>query len=147
MQNTKLPRVVIVGGGFGGLYAARLLARQLVQVLLIDRRNHHTFQPLLYQVATAGLSPGEIAAPIRWILRGRRNVEVLLGEVQDFDLQRRLIKLENQDVAFGIITELGGAFEVDVDAEARRVGPRLTGPSRHGSGREHECVTAPIPPS
>lgn len=109
MRNTKLPRVVIVGGGFGGLYAARLLARQAVQVLLIDRRNHHTFQPLLYQVATAGLSPGEIAAPIRWILRGRRNVEVLLGEVQDFDLQRRLIKLENQDVAFDYLIVAAGA--------------------------------------
>ncbi len=67
-QEPKL-RVVVVGGGFGGLTAARRIARLPVQVTLIDRKNHHTFQPLLYQVATAGLSPGEIAAPIRWILR------------------------------------------------------------------------------
>ena len=91
------PNVVIVGGGFGGLVAARKLAHSPVRVTLIDRKNHHTFQPLLYQVATAGLSPGEIAAPIRWIVRGR-NVEVLLGEVQDFDLERRMVKLS--DVAF-----------------------------------------------
>ena len=69
-QKTK-PRVVIVGAGFGGLLAARTLARYPVRVALVDRQNHHTFQPLLYQVATAGLSPGEIAAPIRWIVRGR----------------------------------------------------------------------------
>src|SRR5271167_439976 len=78
------PKVVIVGAGFGGLSAARRIARLPVQVTVVDRRNHHTFQPLLYQVATAGLSPGEIAAPIRWILRTHRNVEVLLEEVVDF---------------------------------------------------------------
>jgi NADH dehydrogenase len=96
-DNQSAPNVVIVGGGFGGLVAARKLAHSPVRVTLIDRKNHHTFQPLLYQVATAGLSPGEIAAPIRWIVRGR-NVEVLLGEVQDFDLERRMVKLS--DVAF-----------------------------------------------
>ena len=67
MDEKAKPRVVIVGGGFGGLLAARTVARNPVQVTLIDRQNFHTFQPLLYQVATAGLSPGEIAAPIRWI--------------------------------------------------------------------------------
>ena len=81
------PRVVIVGAGVGGLQAARKLARSPVHVTLSDRKNHHTFQPLLYQVATAGLSPGEIAAPIRWIVRRQRNIEVLLGEVQDFDVE------------------------------------------------------------
>ena len=63
------------------------------KITLIDRQNFHTFQPLLYQVATAGLSPGEIAAPIRWIMRSRRNVEVLMSEVQDFDLARKVVKL------------------------------------------------------
>lgn len=80
-----MPHVLIVGGGFGGLRAARTLARQPVSVTLIDRQNHHLFQPLLYQVATAGLSPGDIASPIRSILRGQRNLEVLLGDVQRID--------------------------------------------------------------
>jgi NADH dehydrogenase len=87
VQNT--PRVLIVGGGFGGLYAARSLARQPVSVTVVDRRNHHVFQPLLYQVATAALSPGDIASPIRWILRRQQNVEVLMGEVDRVDLARR----------------------------------------------------------
>src|ERR1700704_6656213 len=86
-------KVVIVGAGFAGLTAARRIARLPVQVTVIDRKNHHTFQPLLYQVATAGLSPGEIAAPIRWIFRSRRNVKVLMDEVRDFDLSRRIVKL------------------------------------------------------
>ena len=80
-----MPRVLIVGGGFGGLYAARAFKRQAVDVTIVDRRNHHVFQPLLYQVATAALSPGDIASPIRWILRHQRNVEVLLGEVARID--------------------------------------------------------------
>lgn len=82
---------MVVGAGFGGLTASRDLARLPVQVTVIDRKNHHTFQPLLYQVATAGISPGEIAAPIRWILRGRSNIEVLLEEVIDFNLKARLL--------------------------------------------------------
>src|SRR5271156_836431 len=85
------PRVVIVGAGFGGLTAARRIARLPVQVTVVDRRNHHTFQPLLYQVATAGLSPGEITAPIRWILKGDSNVEVLLEEVVDFNLRQKKV--------------------------------------------------------
>jgi NADH dehydrogenase len=76
------PRVVIVGGGFGGLYAARALDGAPVDVTLLDRRNHHTFQPLLYQVATAGLNPADIAVPIRRIVRHQRNVEVLLADVE-----------------------------------------------------------------
>ncbi len=74
------PRVVIIGGGFGGLTAAKALAGAPVEILLLDRRNHHVFQPLLYQVATAALSPGDIASPIRWILRKQSNVEVWLAE-------------------------------------------------------------------
>ncbi len=86
-------RVVIVGGGFGGLYAAKALAGKPVEVTLVDRKNHHTFQPLLYQVATAVLSPGEIAAPLRRILRRSPNTEVILGEVTGFDLVARKVKL------------------------------------------------------
>src|SRR5215210_2770575 len=86
-------RVVIIGGGFGGLQAAKELANENVQVTLIDRKNHHTFQPLLYQVATAVLSPGEIASPIRRILHRAKNVQVILGEATDFDLEKNLVKL------------------------------------------------------
>ena len=108
MDGKNIPRVVVVGGGFGGLQAARKVARQPVRVTLIDRKNHHTFQPLLYQVATAGLSPGEIAAPIRGVLRGR-NIEVLLGEVQDFDLTRHVVKLPDQDVPYDYLIVASGA--------------------------------------
>src|SRR5687768_9914580 len=86
-------RVVIVGGGFGGLYAAKALADAPVDVVLIDRRNFHLFQPLLYQVATGSLSPANIAAPLRSVLRRQRNVKVLLGEVTDIDLQTRRVRI------------------------------------------------------
>lgn len=108
-QAPKMPRIVIVGAGFGGLKAATLLARSNAQITVVDRRNHHTFQPLLYQVATAGLSPGEIAAPIRSILRGHRNVEVLLGEVKDFDLERRVVKLSNMEIPYDYLVVAAGA--------------------------------------
>ena len=107
-QKTK-PRVVIVGAGFGGLLAARTLARYPVQITLVDRQNFHTFQPLLYQVATAGLSPGEIAAPIRWIMRSHRGVEVLMSEVRDFDLSRRVVKLEDGEVEYDYLIVAAGA--------------------------------------
>jgi NADH dehydrogenase len=95
-------RVVIVGAGFGGLNAAQALARAPVSITVIDRKNHHTFQPLLYQVATAGLSPGEIAAPIRSILRRHNNVEVLMAEVTGFDLERRVVQTAVQtDIGSG----------------------------------------------
>jgi NADH dehydrogenase len=89
--------VVVVGGGFGGLYAARALARFPVRVVLIDRVNYHLFQPLLYQVATAALSPGDIAEPLRAILRKHRNVEVLLGDVSRIDPAARTVRLEDGD--------------------------------------------------
>jgi NADH:ubiquinone reductase (H+-translocating) len=109
MDKQSTARVVIVGAGFGGLLAARTLARYPVRIILVDRRNYHTFQPLLYQVATAGLSPGEIAAPIRWILRGRRNVEVLMSEVQDFDLSRRMVKVPDGEIAYDYLIVAAGA--------------------------------------
>lgn len=92
-------RVVIVGAGFGGLSAAQKLASADVSITVIDRKNHHTFQPLLYQVATAGLSPGEIAAPIRSILRRHKNIEVLMAEVTGFDLERRVVQTAVQSDA------------------------------------------------
>src|SRR6266705_5960745 len=103
------PRVAVIGAGFGGLEAARQLAKLPVQITLIDRKNHHTFQPLLYQVATAGISPAEIAAPVRWILRGRKNVEVLLGEVVDFDLQQRIVKLTDLEIPYDHLIVATGA--------------------------------------
>jgi NADH dehydrogenase len=91
----SLPHVVVIGGGFGGLMAAKALTRAPVSVTLLDRHNHHLFQPLLYQVATATLSPGDIASPIRWILRHARNVRVLLGDVRAVDTRTRRIRLED----------------------------------------------------
>lgn len=85
------PRVVIIGGGFGGLYAARALKRALVDVTVIDRTNHHLFQPLLYQVATATLAPTHITAPIRWLLRKQQNTRVVLGEVTGIDVEARRV--------------------------------------------------------
>ena len=102
-------RVVVVGAGFGGLEAARKLAKLPVKVTVIDRKNHHTFQPLLYQVATAGISPGEIAAPIRWILRGRKNIEVLLSDVQGFDLQRRKVICPDLEISYDYLVIAAGA--------------------------------------
>jgi len=109
MDGKPSPHVVVIGAGFGGLLATRTLARYPVRVTVIDRRNFHTFQPLLYQVATAGLSPGEIAAPIRWILRGYRNVQVLLGEVEDFDLARKIVKLRDGDIPYDYLIVAAGA--------------------------------------
>ena len=89
----RRPKVVIVGGGFGGLWAAKTLTNKPVDVTLIDRKNHHVFQPLLYQVATAVLSPGEIAQPIRRILAKARNIEVILGEAVDVDAAAKTVVL------------------------------------------------------
>jgi NADH dehydrogenase len=93
-----VPNVVVVGGGFGGLWAARALRRANVTVTVVDRRNHHLFQPLLYQVATAALSPADIAAPIRSVLRRQRNAEVVMGEVVDVDRAARQILLADRTV-------------------------------------------------
>ena len=101
--------MVIVGAGFAGLTAARRTARLPVQVTVIDRKNHHTFQPLLYQVATAGLSPGEIAAPIRWILRGHRNLEVLLEEVVDFKLEQKQVITQEKTLDYDFLVIASGA--------------------------------------
>src|SRR5512135_1492519 len=94
------PEIVIIGGGFGGLEAARGLARLPVQITVVDRKNHHTFQPLLYQVATAGLSPGEIAAPIRRILHRYQNVKVILGEATGFDFKNQRVVLPEAELRY-----------------------------------------------
>jgi NADH dehydrogenase FAD-containing subunit len=96
-MSEAVPRVVIVGGGFGGLAAAKALRKSNVEVILIDRQNHHLFQPLLYQVATSVLSPGQIASPIRGILGTHRNTTVILGDVIGVDVHRRCVLVDSVD--------------------------------------------------
>ncbi len=102
-------RIVIIGGGFGGLYAAKALRRAPVRITLVDRRNYHLFQPLLYQVATAALNPSDIAAPIRSVLRKQENVSVILGDATSIDLDRKLIQLADGQLAYDILIIATGA--------------------------------------
>src|SRR5213595_2771817 len=102
-------RVVIVGGGFGGLYTARSLKKVPVQVTLIDRRNFHLFQPLLYQVATGALSPANIAAPLRGLLKRQKNAEVVLGEVVGFDATNRRVLLTDGEVPYDTLVVAAGS--------------------------------------
>jgi len=95
-----LHRVVLVGAGFGGLYAAQALRRAPVDLTVIDRRNFHLFQPLLYQVATGGLSPGEIASPVRHVLSRQRNARVWMAEVRDIDVERRRVSLDDGEAPY-----------------------------------------------
>ena len=117
-------RVVIVGGGFGGLYCAKALRRAPVDVTLIDRRNFHLFQPLLYQVATGGLSPANIAYPLRAALKRNRRTRVLMAEVVDFDLAARRVLLREGQVDYDTLVVAGGA-------------------TNHYFGNEHWAETAP----
>lgn len=110
MQATAPPHIVIIGCGFGGLAAARGLARADVRITLLDRANHHLFQPLLYQVATAGLSAAEVAAPIRHILRRQRNLTVLMAEVAGIDPSRRAVALDDgARIAYDYLVVASGA--------------------------------------
>jgi len=103
------PRVVIIGGGFGGLWAAKRLAKAPVDVLLLDRRNHHVFSPLLYQVATAGLSPGDIASPIRWVLRDQSNLNVWLADATAIDVPGRVVRLTDGEVPYDYLIVAAGS--------------------------------------
>lgn len=106
----SLPRrIVIIGGGFAGLQVAMGLKRAPVQVTLVDRRNFHLFQPLLYQVATGGLSPANIAAPLRGILARQKNCQVLMGEVSQIDVQRRRIQVAERELSYDILVVAAGA--------------------------------------
>ncbi|MBS1857313.1 MAG: NAD(P)/FAD-dependent oxidoreductase [Acidobacteria bacterium] len=121
----RAKRVIVVGGGFGGLDAARILGRSPVALTVIDRRNFHLFQPLLYQVATGALSPGEIASPLRVVLNRNRNTEVLLGDVTDVDVQRRKVVLRD-----------GAEYGYDYLIVA-------TGATHHYFGNDHWAKLAP----
>ncbi|MCU0865470.1 MAG: NAD(P)/FAD-dependent oxidoreductase [Planctomycetes bacterium] len=104
-----VPHVVIVGGGFAGLAAARQLRRAPVRITLVDRRNHHLFQPLLYQVATAALNPGDIAYPIRSVLRSQQNARTILGRVTGIDLRQRQVQLADEVMPFDYLLLATGA--------------------------------------
>ena len=103
------PRVVIVGAGFGGLEAAKKLCGEDVQVTIVDRTNYHLFQPLLYQVATAALSPADIAAPVRAIVSKCRNMEVLLAEVRGIDPKAKKIQLSDGELPYDFLILATGA--------------------------------------
>jgi NADH dehydrogenase len=107
----RRPRVVIIGGGFAGLHAVRRLAREPVDITLLDRTNHHLFQPLLYQVATALLAPSDITVPIRWLVRRHRNVRTLLGEVTRVDPERRELEMDSlaEPIGYDYLVVASGA--------------------------------------
>jgi NADH:ubiquinone reductase (H+-translocating) len=109
VERKKTPRIVIIGGGFGGLYAAKELMHQPVLVTLLDRTNHHLFQPLLYQVATAGLSPGDIAQPIRHILNEADNVEILLAAVDRVDVAQKVVLWGDKQIPYDYLIIAAGA--------------------------------------
>jgi len=104
-----MKRIVIIGGGFGGLYAARTLAKTNANITLVDRRNYHLFQPLLYQVATAALNPSDIAAPIRAVLRKQKNISVIMGDVQAIETDRRIVTMADGELAYDILIVATGA--------------------------------------
>jgi NADH:ubiquinone reductase (H+-translocating) len=106
---SSAPHVVIIGGGFGGMAAARALKRAPARLTMVDRRNHHLFQPLLYQVATAALNPADIASPIRRILRRQRNASVILGEASSIDTHAKIVHLLDGEVAYDYLIVASGA--------------------------------------
>ncbi len=108
-QKVSFHHVVIIGGGFGGLYAAQTLAKGSVKVTLIDKRNFHIFQPLLYQVATGGLSPTNITSPLRGILKRNKNIEVLMGEVKNIDPKKQTVQLRYREISYDSLIVATGA--------------------------------------
>src|SRR5271154_3428273 len=120
------PRVVIIGAGFAGLSAAKALANAPVDVVVIDRHNYHLFQPLLYQVATAGLSPSDIAQPIRAILSKRSDLTVLMDSVVDFDLARKQVRVTGEVLDYDyLVLALGGCTSYFGHPEWESVAPGL----------------------
>src|SRR5579862_2262424 len=105
------PRIVIIGAGFAGIEVARGLGRFGLKITLIDRQNHHLFQPLLYQVATAGLSPAEITAPIRSILAKQKNADVMMGEVTGVDTKKREVQLADRSIPYDYLILATGASD------------------------------------
>ena len=108
-ENCPLPKVVIVGAGFGGLYAARALEDAKVRITVLDRHNYHLFQPLLYQVATAGLAPSNIAYPIRSTFSKQKNTQVLLGEATGIDVKTHKVILQDEEIRFDYLILATGA--------------------------------------
>ena len=109
MAETKRPHVVIIGAGFGGLETAKKFLRENVSVTVIDRTNYHLFQPLLYQVATAALSPADIAAPVRGILSKSKNMAVILAEVQAIDVKAKKVKMVDGEIDYDYLIVATGA--------------------------------------
>jgi len=119
-------RVVIAGGGFGGMYAAKVLGKAPVDVTLIDRRNFHLFQPLLYQVATGALSPGEIASPLRHVLSRYKNTRVLMGNVRDIDAASKRLQVDGEELPYdSLIVATGSAHHYFGHSEWQRYAPGL----------------------
>ena len=126
MPDQQRPRVVIVGGGFGGLEAAKKLACKDLKLTILDRTNYHLFQPLLYQVATAALSPADIAAPVRAILHDCKNVEVILAEVQSVDVNKRVVQTGDLRIAYDyLILATGSRHSYFGHPEWERLAPGL----------------------
>lgn len=125
-EDAPQPHVVIIGGGFGGLYAALALRRAPVRITLLDRRNHHLFQPLLYQVATAALSPGDIASPIRWVFRHQPNVRVLLADAREVDVAARTVITDAGHIDYDyVIVATGVSHEYVGHPEWEAIAPGL----------------------
>ena len=103
------PHVIVVGGGFGGMSVVSSLAHSPVQITLVDRRNHHLFQPLLYEVATAALSPGQIAVPLRHVFRRQKNATVVLGDVTSVDLERRVVEIDGEPLSYDYLVLATGS--------------------------------------
>ena len=120
------PHVLILGGGFAGLYAARALAGTPVRLTLIDRKNHHLFQPLLYQVATAGLAAPSIAEPIRRVLRKQKNATVLLGEARSIDVERQAVLVDDEELGYDyLIVATGSESHYSGHDEWQKTAPGL----------------------
>jgi len=143
MTRTSPARVVILGGGFGGLHAAQALRSTAAQITLVDRTNHHLFQPLLYQVATATLAPSDIAVPIRWVLRRQRNVTVLLGEAEHVDTCGHLADRARRDLEVLGVEAQTRRLVVGMNPDAVRVRVSEPGGDTRGAINRPQYRAAP----